>query len=256
MENFDDLPINGNFGQCGTYTISHKKTGRIYIGSSNDMPRRARTHKSQLKNNCHPNWDLQRAYNDDPEIEFFFIITEDREAAYDREEQLINHWKDKVSLFNIATDVRNGVANLSEESIAKIKQAITGLSRTEETRDKIRQAKLGIKRPAHIGEKIRQAKLGIKLSDITRSKMSMSRKGGKKPPRTKEHIDKIRIAKLGYKHSPETIDKIRNGLTNRRSVMIDGNKYDSILDAAKAIGKDHKTIRHHLNRGREGWSYI
>jgi len=47
----------------GIYSIIHKNSGKIYIGSSKNIQRRLRAHKCDLKNNTHPNPILQNYYN-------------------------------------------------------------------------------------------------------------------------------------------------------------------------------------------------
>ena len=85
--------------------------------------------------------------------------------------------------------------------------------------------------------------------------MRASHVGRKMPPRTPEWTEKIRIAKLGFRHTAESREKIKNGLKTRRAVCIDGVIYPSTLDAAKAFNLDHKTIRTRIKLKRPGWSY-
>ena len=70
------------------------------------------------------------------------------------------------------------------------------------------------------------------MSAETKKKMSVSRTGMKRGPFTKEHIDKMKLAAVGRKHTQETKDKIaetnRNQpleLKQRRANSNRGNKH-------------------------------
>jgi GIY-YIG catalytic domain len=53
-----------DYKYCGIYTITHTKTGEMYIGSSIDMMKRMRKHISDLIREKHANYKLQYAFND------------------------------------------------------------------------------------------------------------------------------------------------------------------------------------------------
>jgi predicted GIY-YIG superfamily endonuclease len=54
----------------GVYKISNSLSGRYYIGYSTNIERRFTSHRRKLKQNCHDNIFLQRAYNLDGEDKF------------------------------------------------------------------------------------------------------------------------------------------------------------------------------------------
>jgi group I intron endonuclease len=58
----------------GVYKISNSLSGRYYIGYSTNIGRRFTTHRRKLKQNCHDNIFLQRAYNLDGEDKFKYDI--------------------------------------------------------------------------------------------------------------------------------------------------------------------------------------
>lgn len=47
----------------GIYKITNLNDGKVYIGKSEDLKRRIKTHKLLLKRNKHFNYHLQNAYN-------------------------------------------------------------------------------------------------------------------------------------------------------------------------------------------------
>ena len=59
---------------CGIYMIKCVANDKTYIGSSNDVMRRLKTHKRELKNGSHNNLLLQREYIKYGEDNFTFKI--------------------------------------------------------------------------------------------------------------------------------------------------------------------------------------
>ena len=62
---------------CGIYNIVNVIDGKIYIGSSNDIERRFRKHRSLLNRNIHENKYLQNAWNKYGETNFKFILVKE-----------------------------------------------------------------------------------------------------------------------------------------------------------------------------------
>lgn len=62
--------------QRGIYKITSKIDGKIYIGSSDDIVRRWRDHKSLLRRSCHHSKYLQYAWNKHGEENFIFEVLE------------------------------------------------------------------------------------------------------------------------------------------------------------------------------------
>lgn len=84
---------------CGIYCIENTVNNRKYIGLSRDIRRRWNEHKSELRNNCHANIYLQRAWNSYGEKSFSFNIIElcdpselcDKECYYITEYHTLSH---------------------------------------------------------------------------------------------------------------------------------------------------------------------
>ena len=60
----------------GIYCIKNKINGKVYIGSSNNIERRFKRHKTELNTKRHSNKYLEKAYNKYGEENFEFIILE------------------------------------------------------------------------------------------------------------------------------------------------------------------------------------
>ena len=69
----------------GIYAIRNIINNKIYIGSSNNIKRRWKKHKTELKNKSHSNKYLERAYHKYGSDKFDFIILE-----FCKEQELIN----------------------------------------------------------------------------------------------------------------------------------------------------------------------
>jgi len=76
------------------YAIKNNINGKVYVGSTNNMTKRFKKHKSELKRNCHCNSHLQDSYNKYGEASLDFIILETC-----RENQLIKKEKEYVDKY-------------------------------------------------------------------------------------------------------------------------------------------------------------
>lgn len=113
----------------GIYCIKNKINNEIYIGSSIHIYKRRNRHFSELRNNKHKNYKLQRLYNLHGEESFLFYLIESvdiKENLISREQYYIDNLKPQINI--------NLIANSS-----------LGVKRSEETKEKIRQANLGLK---------------------------------------------------------------------------------------------------------------
>src|ERR1022692_5274783 len=61
--------------KIGVYRITGP--GRVYIGSSDDIPRRSKSHLSQLRGGRHHNYRLQAAWNEYGEAAFALAVIEE-----------------------------------------------------------------------------------------------------------------------------------------------------------------------------------
>lgn len=101
--------------KSGIYKIINLTNNKIYVGSSNKILRRWRTHKSGLRRNCHSNLILQNSYNIHGTNSFNFEIIElcPIEKLIERENFYINSLKSttKDGNYNIGMAAENGMLN-------------------------------------------------------------------------------------------------------------------------------------------------
>jgi group I intron endonuclease len=88
----------------GVYKISNTLSGRYYIGYSVNINKRFKTHRYKLKNNCHDNIFLQRAYNLDGEDKFIYDIIHICNTEDEAKEIELNYLSDltiRKDLYNL-----------------------------------------------------------------------------------------------------------------------------------------------------------
>lgn len=114
---------------AGIYAIYNIITDTIYIGSSVNLYRRTKQHRTDLKCNRHPNEHLQRSYNkygvDAFEMRLLELTEDDSKENLHRLEQI---WFDHAK--------SNFAAVFNERVVV---ESTRGLTHTAETREKIRQ---------------------------------------------------------------------------------------------------------------------
>ncbi len=70
--------LDRNFGKRkGIYAIPNLADGKVYIGSSIDIRKRAHDHLYLLRRNQHPNLHLQYAFNKYGEMAFELLILQE-----------------------------------------------------------------------------------------------------------------------------------------------------------------------------------
>lgn len=95
---------------------------------------------------------------------------------------------------------------------------------------------------------------GMKHSLESRQKMSLSGKGRKLPPRTKEHTERVLMARAGFKHTEETKKHVSSTMAGGKGpsarLVLNGQNgvfFDCAIDAAESIGMNVSTLRNKLN---------
>lgn len=106
----------------GAYIITDIEGSKVYIGSSKNLYRRRLEHISSLSKNKSSNSNLQAFYNEqtDPrELRFLYITTDNKEEAYDLEQELLDEFAGTDKLLNIATDARRSALGRDIYKLAK-----------------------------------------------------------------------------------------------------------------------------------------
>lgn len=122
---------------CGIYCIENTITSKKYIGQAINIRKRWQDHKSELRNDKHPNIHLQRAWNLYGEESFNFSvidICEDSELNA-KEIYWINYYDTYKNGYNrtLGGEGTRGF-KLSEERRAQISKDLTGRPVKEQTR--------------------------------------------------------------------------------------------------------------------------
>lgn len=243
----------------GVYKISNTLSGRYYIGYSTNIDRRFCVHRSKLKQNCHDNIFLQRAYNLDGEDKFIYDIIhicDTDEEAKEIELKYLTDLSIRDMLYNLNYNnsggdlmtnhpdkkiIREKILKSHADTIIKMsleerkekfgkcgeKNGMYGKTHTEEVRQKMSQLKKG-----------NTYCKGKKLSDETKQKLSNIRKNnytGEDNPFFGKH------------HTDETKEKIREKNKgklppNIMKISIDGNIYISMREASRQLDIPTPTI--------------
>lgn len=166
----------------GIYSIRNVESGRVYVGSAENIKGRWRAHRHLLSNDKHHSPTLQRSWVKHGSVAFEFAIVEvieGDEALIAREQ----HWIDMLHAahpelgFNVGpvAGSRKGVRH-SAATIAAMSAARLGVPKSPEHRAKIGAAKLGqAKSPEH------RAKLAISVAETMRTpeRRAKSAEGGR-----------------------------------------------------------------------------
>ena len=186
------------------YELVDPNTDKVfYVGKGQKY--RCFVHEYQTKNgkiphnNNHLYNKINQILNCDKNIKYNIIFSSNNEnECYDLEEKII---------------LQYGIGNL-----CNIELSNKGVKHTKETREKISKAHTGKKLSNETKEKIRNINIGNKHTDEAKKKVSDSLKeqyaNGSRNQHIFIHDDKwyesIKIHILGKKHTPESIQKMRD----------------------------------------------
>jgi len=98
-------------GLIVAYCIHHRPSGMVYVGSTSEPRRRMTVHRRELGRGTHWNRPMQEAYDNDPDIYEVLYPVKDRDAAYELEQQLIDHFNEQGRLFNIDLNAKSNFDN-------------------------------------------------------------------------------------------------------------------------------------------------
>ena len=103
---------------CGVYSITNLKNGKVYIGSSKNISDRWWHHKYDLRLNKHSNIHLQRSYNKYGEDSFKFQVLEycEENERHALEENYINAYKKHQKVYNIAPVGQPPIVHMAGET--------------------------------------------------------------------------------------------------------------------------------------------
>ncbi len=165
----------------GIYKIICLPTGKIYVGSADNLDVRWKRHRWQLRRGSHENTYLQHAWNKYGADAFSFEVIELVLSTFRLERE--QYWLDVLRPY----DRKRGF-NISLQAGAPM---------------------AGLKHSAESRAKMSQAQTGRKHAESTKRMMSERNKGKVFGVQTEESRRKRAEAGRGRVHSPETIRKMR-----------------------------------------------
>lgn len=177
---------------CGVYCIT-SPSGKKYIGSSNNIIRRWKNHKTDLRKGKHHSPYLQNAWNKyQGNLEFYVLLLCQEQDLQLYEQQYLDFYKPEYNISPTAYSCR-------------------GIKRSQEFKDKLKQFMTG-----------NTIMNGRKLSEETKKKVSQSLQGNKRAcgqhqtPRTESHKKNLSLAGIGHIVSLETRKKISEAFRLKR----------------------------------------
>jgi group I intron endonuclease len=195
---------------AGIYKIVRIGTKQCYVGSSAWIKKRWAVHKRELNNDRHQATYLQNSWNKHGAEAFEFTIlevcesTELRNLLFAREQ----HWMDMLKpCFNTCPAAASTLGfKMPREIVERHRQQITGRKLAPEHAAIVRGLALGLKRSPETREKQRQNGIRRGIPRLAIDNSANARRGKKL---TTEHLEKVRQALTGRKHSAETIAKMK-----------------------------------------------
>lgn len=193
--------IIGDATLSGIYTITHIQSGKVYVGSSVNIARRWKQHKSDLNLGRHKSPKLQAAWSKYGADGFRFDVVElvsDGGRLIECEQAWIDRMQTILRGYNFlpATASRLGTTHTPEtrEKMAAARRRRISQPCSEETKRKISETQKGRKKQPHSAE--------------YRARMSELMKGRKLPPQSEEQRARNAARLRGTKLSDETRAKM------------------------------------------------
>lgn len=244
-------------GICGIYGVIHRDSGRVYVGSSNDIGTRRRRHKSCafVENKPGKFYNALRKYGFEA-FDFEILETCDQSQLHVRERFWIQFLDSVNNGFNLAAHPersRFGV-KASPETNAKVSSALRGKKRKPFTAEHIENLRIagreryvprhGRACPEHLKEKYRLLYTGKKHSPEAIQKISEAGKGRIVSQETRAKISLAHRGKIISNYHAARISE-----SNSKPVLqIDPdteeiiNEFSSSRDAARYFGCDPSSI--------------
>lgn len=255
----------------GTYTLTHVKSGRFYVGSSGDVKKRLDRHWSELRSGKHHCRPLQEIWNNGGDLAVAVIETDTREEAYELEQDFLDRFAESSQMLNIQLGATGGDVlkrnPKREEIISNIRQAIAKRMAALTPLEKKLLFGLPGKRNGMWG-RTHTPEVKAMIGDLHRG--NQYNLGRKFPEDHRKQISehaKKRVGELnpfyGKQHSEDTkkrISEIRKAQEllppNTRKVEVNGVIYESLTEASRQLEVSPALIVYRLKKDKEGYRYV
>lgn len=223
---------------CAAYLILHLESGKVYCGSTGDINWREYQHRISLAGNYHTVKKLQELFNSNNNIEFFLILVNDREEAFDLEQWLLDRYWNSGILLNTHPEARSPRGRKHSPEINLIRGESVSLTRNSfEFRDKYFR-KIFIEGEIFHGIGLAADYFKLNASTIHR------RLNNKRRFKNWYYLDS----------GPKEMEKI---VSREKPVLIEGLQYPSINEAARQLnllpGFIHSRIK---SKHFKEWTYV
>lgn len=240
--------------QSGIYKITIKDSGRVYVGSSNNIYNRWKSHRSCLKMNKHHSTLLQRSYNKYGLDCCVFEVIEfcEQSLLVERETFWIKELKSSVKMggLNYAEASQSTLGTrASPEVCTKISTLLRKRYQSQEARDKTGQSSAAAWTDIRKEEKrLSMLRKWSKEEEINKQKQIM-----KAVCTTPEHREKARKGQLKRFSDPMERQRHKEAVPHSKKIKnIDtGEIYLSISDFAAKIKVSKSTVKDHMSGARK-----
>lgn len=241
----------------GIYKIENLINGKVYIGQSIDIEKRWRVHKTELNNNKRVGSHLQNAWNKYEEENFKFEVIEEclKEELNKKEKYWIAYYKNNAyGVYNL-TDGGDGIKNPDILTRYKMSIARLGKPLSDLTKQRISAANKGKPKPEFkelTKLRISNAHKGKHTTNLQKESVRKEMKSRWQTSEWRQKISDLHKGNsyaLGYKHTPEEIEKIRKASLGRVVTEETRNKI-SKARLGKPLSEEHRRKAAMANVGR------
>lgn len=216
--------------ETGVYQILNKINNKSYIGStSQSFKKRIRDHFRMLENKKHHSRIFQNSYNKYGKDAFEWKILQycPKELCLKKEQWFIDVIK---PYYNVHPNARSPLGvKRSQETIEKVRKALTGRPYPEEAKEKNRIASLGnswgkgYKHSEEYKERRRKIMTGVPMKQYVKDKISVAINGIKRTEETKKKLSELKKKGLIYNYTILRPDGLIDKCTNLNQYAINNN---------------------------------
>lgn len=242
----------------GIYIIINKVNKKVYVGSAKNFVKRWARHLRDLRAGKHSSVKLQRSFNKHGEDSFSFQSVENVEYEKDiiiaREAYYMELYDSHANGYNIAPATFGDVLTHHPNRkmiVANIKKAVIKRYAEMSPDERKKFSKSGSDNPNYKPHKHRFCSVcGGRLQGNANTHSKCRDRAGVKNPF------------FGKKHTPETVERLRMkkmGIkpVNTRAVQCEGVIYNSIREAADALGVCNATVVYRCKSDNyPSWLYL